>query len=102
MPTPAQNALSRGFVALAAALPGGLIFRDEPIAGLVDFRPLDRQTGAPVPSFKTRQATVVRCLATLQPIVGEAFEDGDGRKHRIKLVRVSGKWVDCECEVSPA
>ena len=102
MQTPAQKALSRGFVALSAALPGGLIFRDESIPGLVDFRPLDRQSGAPVPSFKTKQATVIRCKASLEPEVGEAFEDGEGRKHRIKVVRVSGEWVDCECEVSPA
>ena len=30
------------------------------------------------------------------------YEDGDGRKHRIKSVRISGEWADCECEVSPS
>lgn len=102
MTTPAQKALGRGFSALTAALPGGLIFRDAPVAGLVDFRPIDRQTGAPIPSFKNRQATAVRVVKTLVPEVGEYFEDGDGRKHRIKSVRISGEWADCECEVSPS
>jgi len=102
MQTPAQRALSRGFVALSAALPGGLIFRDEPVAGLVDFRPIDRQTGAPIPSFKNRQATAVRILKSFVPEVGEYFEDAEGRKHRIKSVRISGEWADCECEVSPS
>lgn len=101
MPTPAQNALRKGFSVISTALPGGLFYDDLPVQGTVDFVALDDVAdGAKVPRLKERKAAMIRVLASVAPEAGKAFTDADGMTFRIRTTRRAGDWIDCECEVS--
>ena len=101
MPTPAQNALRKGFTAITAALPGGLFYDDLPVQGTVDFVALDDVAdGAKAPRLKERKAAMIRVLATVEPETGKSFTDSAGTVYRVRTTRRAGEWVDCECEVS--
>ena len=98
--TPAQRALQRGFATLAEQAPGGAItFRGAVVAAVVEYAPQDASSSA-APNFNTRQATRIRIKRCLEPKVGEHFVDCQEKIHRIRSIRASGEWLDCECEVS--